>query len=49
MDGCLSPIPLDTDGSAAARLSAPPRRPADRLKNMYTTAPKTGGERQLLP
>ncbi|KAI8477163.1 MAG: hypothetical protein J3K34DRAFT_398488 [Monoraphidium minutum] len=42
-DGCLSGVPLDTDGSAAAQLSSPPRRPADKLKNMYTAGPKTGG------
>ncbi|KIZ04247.1 hypothetical protein MNEG_3714 [Monoraphidium neglectum] len=42
-DGCLSNVPLDTDGSAAARRSNPPRRAADKLKNMYTTGPKTGG------
>ncbi|GBF98846.1 hypothetical protein Rsub_11450 [Raphidocelis subcapitata] len=42
-DGCLNPVPFDTDGSAAAKKSAPPRRPADKLKNIYTAGPKTGG------
>ena len=43
-DGCLNPPPVDTDGSAAAALSSPPKRPADKLKNMYTSGSKTGGE-----
>ena len=33
----------DTDGSSAALRSNPPRRPADKLRNIYTTAPKKGG------
>jgi hypothetical protein len=36
-------MPYDTDGSAAALRSNPPRRPADKLRNTYTSAPKTGG------
>eukprot|EP00879_Flechtneria_rotunda_P032847 GHRR01036242.1.p1 GENE.GHRR01036242.1~~GHRR01036242.1.p1 ORF type:complete len:139 (-),score=35.04 GHRR01036242.1:228-644(-) len=43
-DGCLSKqIPFDTDGSAAAIKSSPPKRAADKLKNMNTTFPKAGG------
>lgn len=42
-DGCLSAVPFDTDGSSAALRSNPPRRPADKLRNIYTTAPKKGG------
>lgn len=42
-DGCLSGVPYDTDGSSAALRSNPPKRAADRLKNIYTTAPKKGG------
>lgn len=43
-DGCISKdMPYDTDGLTAARLSSPPKRPADRLRNIYTSAPKTGG------
>ena len=42
-DGCLSVVPFDTDGSSAALRSNPPRRPADKLRNIYTTAPKKGG------
>jgi hypothetical protein len=34
---------LDTDGSAAAIKSSPYRRPADSLKNIYTSYPKKGG------
>jgi hypothetical protein len=33
----------DTDGSSAALRSNPPRRPADKLRNIYTSAPKKGG------
>lgn len=36
-------MPFDTDGSAAALRSNPPRRPADKLRNIYTSAPKRGG------
>jgi hypothetical protein len=36
-------VPYDTDGSSAALRSNPPRRPADKLRNIYTTAPKKGG------
>lgn len=36
-------MPYDTDGSAAALRSNPPRRPADKLRNIYTSAPKKGG------
>jgi hypothetical protein len=43
-DGVISKeMPYDTDGSAAALRSNPPRRPADKLRNIYTSAPKTGG------
>jgi len=42
-DGCLSIVPLDVDGSAAARRSAPPRRDADVKRNIYTSTPKKGG------
>jgi hypothetical protein len=42
-DGCLSSVLLDTDASAAIQRAAPPRREADRLKNMYGSGPKTGG------
>ncbi|WIA28521.1 hypothetical protein OEZ86_011064 [Tetradesmus obliquus] len=43
-DGVLSKeMPYDTDGSAAALRSNPPRRPADKLRNIYTSAPKKGG------
>jgi hypothetical protein len=42
-DGCLSVVPLDVDGSAAARRSAPPRRDADVKRNIYTSTPKKGG------
>lgn len=42
-DGCLSGVLYDTDGSSAALRSNPPRRPADKLRNIYTTAPKKGG------
>lgn len=44
-NGCLSAVPLDTDGSAAARRSNPERRAADKHTNIYTCGPKTGGER----
>lgn len=43
LDGTLGAVPLDTDGSAAAKLSAPPRRPADKLRNIYTRGPRSGG------
>lgn len=39
----MSVVPYDTDGSSAALRSNPPRRPADKLRNIYTTAPKKGG------
>eukprot|EP00882_Tetradesmus_deserticola_P030575 GHRQ01034402.1.p1 GENE.GHRQ01034402.1~~GHRQ01034402.1.p1 ORF type:complete len:153 (-),score=50.41 GHRQ01034402.1:18-476(-) len=43
-DGIISKdMPFDTDGSAAALRSNAPRRPADKLRNMYTSAPKKGG------
>jgi hypothetical protein len=43
-DGCLSAVPYDTDGSSAAlRCSNAARRPADKLRNIYTSAPKKGG------
>lgn len=42
-DGCLSAVPFDTDGSSAALRSNPAKQPADKLRNIYTTAPKTGG------
>ncbi|KAF6264542.1 flagellar associated protein [Scenedesmus sp. NREL 46B-D3] len=43
-DGVISKeMPYDTDGSAAALRSNAPRRPADKLRNIYTVAPKKGG------
>lgn len=43
-DGCLAAhVPYDTDGSAAVLRSTPPRRMADAKRNLYTSAPKSGG------
>lgn len=39
----MAAVMFDTDGSSAALRSNPPRRPADKLRNIYTTAPKKGG------